>query len=140
MVLKGHQQALEKGNIRLFKSYKNEYADGCQVRDFLYIKDAVAMTLFFYDNPKVNGIFNVGSGLVSSWNDLANNIFKAQGKEPNIEYIDMPSSIRNQYQYHTCAETKKIREVGCKVSITSLEDGVSDYIRNYLIPNKRLSN
>ena len=139
MVLKGHQQVMKTGKIRLFKSYKDEYADGCQVRDFLYIKDAVAMTLFFYDNPKVCGIFNVGSGLVGSWNDLAINIFSAQGKEPNIEYIDMPSSIRNQYQYHTCAETKKIREAGCIIPITSLENGIADYIRNYLIPNKRLS-
>jgi ADP-L-glycero-D-manno-heptose 6-epimerase len=139
MVLKGHRQAMETGKIRLFKSYKPEYADGCQVRDFLYIKDAVNMTMFFYDHPKVGGIFNIGSGVVGSWNDLANNIFTAQGKEPNIEYIDMPSSIRNQYQYHTCAETNKIREAGCKIPITTLEDGITDYIRNYLIPNKRLS-
>jgi ADP-L-glycero-D-manno-heptose 6-epimerase len=140
MVLKGYQQAMEIGKIRLFKSYKTEYADGCQVRDFLYIKDAVEMTLFFYNNPKINGIFNVGSGHVDSWNDLAGNIFKAQDKETNIEYIDMPSSIRNQYQYHTCAETKKIREAGFRIPITSLEDGITDYIRNYLRPNKRLSN
>ncbi|MGV7220834.1 MAG: ADP-glyceromanno-heptose 6-epimerase [Nitrospinales bacterium] len=140
MVLKGYQQAIETGKIRLFKSYKAEYADGCQVRDFLYIKDAVEMTLFFYDNPKINGIFNVGSGHVGSWNDLAFNIFKAQGKEPNIEYIDMPLSIRNQYQYHTCADTKKIGEAGCKIPITSLEQGIQDYVRNYLISNKRLAN
>jgi len=140
MVLKGHQQAMETGKIRLFKSYKDEYEDGCQVRDFLYIKDAVKMTLFFYDNPKICGIFNIGSGLVESWNNLAMNIFKAQKKEPKIEYIDMPSSIQNQYQYHTCANINKIRRAGCNTPITTLEDGIADYICNYLFPNKRLSN
>jgi ADP-L-glycero-D-manno-heptose 6-epimerase len=140
MVLKGHHQAMETGKIRLFKSYKTDYKDGCQVRDFLYIKDAVNMTLFFYDNPKIGGVFNVGSGLTGSWNDLATNIFNAQGIKPDIEYIDMPSSIRDQYQYHTCADIRKIREAGFNLPITSLENGIADYIRNYLSQNKRLSN
>ena len=138
MVLKGYQQSIETGGIRLFKSYKPEYADGCQVRDFLYIKDAVAMTLFFYDHPAVCGIYNVGSGIASGWNDLAKNIFLAQGKDAQIEYIEMPTAIRDQYQYHTCAVMEKIRKAGCKMQTQSLADGITDYVRNYLMPGKRL--
>ena len=101
LVRKGFFQIQETGKMRLFKSYKPKYTDGGQERDFLYIKDAVAMTLFFLDHPKVGGLFNVGSGTARNWNHLAKALFSALGKEPNIEYIDMPASIRDQYQYHT---------------------------------------
>lgn len=138
MVLKGHLQVKETGRIRLFKSYRPEYADGGQERDFVYIKDAVAMTLFFYDHPEVNGLFNIGSGTARNWNDLARAIFDAMGEKPFIEYIDMPPSIRDQYQYHTCADMRKIREAGYNRSLSSLEEGVRDYIRQYLIPGHRL--
>lgn len=138
MVLKGYRQSIETGRIRLFKSRKPEYADGCQARDFLYIKDAVAMTIFFLDCPEACGIYNVGSGVAGSWNDLAKNIFLAQDKEPEIEYFEMPPAIRDQYQYHTCAVMEKIRKAGCRSPITSLEDGINDYVRNYLMPGRRL--
>jgi len=138
LVRKGFFQIRDTGKIRLFKSYRSEYADGGQERDFLYIKDAVAMTLFFLDHPQANGIFNIGSGVARNWNDLARALFAAMGKEPNIEYIDMPASIRNQYQYHTQAEMGKIRTAGYSAPITSLEDGVTDYVQNYLIPGRRL--
>ncbi len=138
LVRKGFFQIQETGKMRLFKSYKPEYGDGEQERDFLYIKDAVAMTLFFLDHPQANGIYNVGSGTARNWNDLAHALFAALGKEPNIEYIDMPASIRNQYQYHTQAEMGKLKKAGCTVPITSLEAGIKDYVQNYLLPGKRL--
>ncbi len=138
MALKGYRQTVETGKIRLFKSYKPEYADGCQVRDFLYIKDAVAMTLFYYDRPEVCGIYNVGSGEARTWNDLAKNIFRSQGKEPDIEYIEMPPHIRDQYQYQTCAAMDKIQKAGYSSHLTSLEEGLQDYVNNYLAPGRRL--
>ncbi|MFQ5717320.1 MAG: ADP-glyceromanno-heptose 6-epimerase, partial [Nitrospinales bacterium] len=101
LVRKGFFQVGQTGKIRLFKSYKPDYGDGEQVRDFIYIKDAVAMTLFFAERPNVGGVFNVGTGTPRNWNDLARSIFAALGKEPNIEYIEMPESIRPQYQYYT---------------------------------------
>ena len=140
MVRKGFIQAREKNKIRLFKSYRKEYQDGEQERDFLYIKDAVNMTLFFLDHPNIGGIFNVGAGRARNWNDLATNIFKAMGRESQIEYIPMPETIIQQYQYHTYAEIKKIRDAGYTQPITSLEEGITDYVKNYLLPNKRLGN
>lgn len=138
MVRKGFFQIQETGKMRLFKSHKPEYSDGGQERDFLYIKDAVAMTLFFLDRPKIGGLFNVGSGTARNWNHLAEALFSALGKEPNIEYIDMPGSIRDQYQYHTQAEMGKIRNAGYDAPPTSLEDGIKDYVQNFLLPAKRL--
>lgn len=138
MVLKGYRQSVKTGKIRLFKSYKPDYGDGCQVRDFLFIKDAVAMTLFFMDHSEVCGIYNIGSGVARTWNDLAKNIFLAQGKEANIEYIEMPASIKDQYQYHTCAVMNKIRKAGYLSPIASLEEGIKNYVQNYLITGRRL--
>ncbi|GAH63958.1 unnamed protein product, partial [marine sediment metagenome] len=97
-VVKAFEQLNDTGKVRLFKSYKAEYADGEQLRDFLYVKDAVDMTLFFYDNPQINGLFNIGTGKARSWNDLVKAVFAAMGKKPNLEYIEMPESIRDQYQ------------------------------------------
>ena len=117
---------------------QNEYGDGEQVRDFIYVQDAVAMTLFFHDHPEINGLFNVGSGQARCWNDLAAALFSAMNREPEIEYIEMPESIRDQYQYHTCAEMDKIHEAGYNHPVLSLEDAVSDYVNQYLIPGKHL--
>jgi ADP-L-glycero-D-manno-heptose 6-epimerase len=135
---KGFYQARDTGKIRLFKSYKKPYGDGEQVRDFIYVKDAVAMTLFFAEHPGVSGIFNVGAGQARSWNDLAKSIFAAIGAETAIEYIDMPTGIREQYQYHTCAAMDKMRRAGYAGALARLEDGVRDYVQNYLAPGKRL--
>ena len=138
MVRKGFLQVRDTNTLNLFKSYKPEYEDGGQERDFLYVRDAVAMTLFFLENKDIGGIFNVGSGKARNWNDLASAVFKSMDKKVNINYIDMPESIRNQYQYHTRAEMEKVRSAGFTEEITSLEDGVSDYVRNYLIPDNHL--
>ncbi len=138
LVRKGFFQARDHGKIRLFKSYKPQYADGGQERDFLYVKDAVAMTLFFFDRLEIGGLYNIGSGTARNWNDLANAIFSALGRQPVIEYIDMPESIRNQYQYHTQAKMDKIRQAGYSSPTTTLEAGITDYVQNYLTPGKRL--
>jgi ADP-L-glycero-D-manno-heptose 6-epimerase len=138
MVRKGFLQAHDVDTLNLFKSYKPGYEDGGQERDFVYVRDAVAMTLFFLERKDIGGIFNVGSGKARNWNDLASAVFQALNKKLNIKYIEMPESIRNQYQYHTCAEMEKIRTAGYTESITSLEEAVLDYIKNYLIPDKHL--
>ena len=96
------------------------------------------MTLHFLKQTSANGIFNVGGGTTVSWNRLARAVFNAMGKPINIEYIDMPESIRSTYQYLTCAETAKIRAAGYSEPVTSVEEAVADYIRNYLIPGSRL--
>jgi ADP-L-glycero-D-manno-heptose 6-epimerase len=138
LVLKAYEQICATGKLKLFKSYRSEYADGEQLRDFIYVKDAAAMTLHFLQATDANGIFNVGGGTTVSWNRLAAAVFTAMGKTVNIEYIDMPEPIRATYQYLTCAETSKIRAAGYREPVMSVEDAISDYIRNYLLPGKRL--
>ena len=128
-----HQQALSKGKVRLFKSYRKDYKDGGQLRDFIYVRDCCDVLLWFYDNKQVSGIFNVGTGKARSFKDLAAALYKSLGKDKaNIEYFDMPEQIRDKYQYFTQASTDKLRENGYKKAFTSLEEGVSDYVRNYL--------
>lgn len=131
-IIKAFEQINIDGKVRLFKSYEQEYADGEQVRDFIYVKDAVEMTLFFLDNPNLGGLYNIGTGQERTWNDLVTAVFVAMGRKPKIEYIDMPDSIRNQYQYFTKAEIDKLREAGYDKEITSLEDAIKDYVQNYL--------
>jgi len=132
-VLKAFEQISTTGKVCLFKSYKSEYKDGEQMRDFLYVKDAVDMTLFFLDRPKLSGLFNIGAGKAQTWNDLAKAVFAAMDKNPNIEYIEMPDSIRNQYQYFTQADITKLKQAGYKKEVTPLEDAIKDYVQNYLL-------
>ncbi|MEI6702858.1 MAG: ADP-glyceromanno-heptose 6-epimerase [Deltaproteobacteria bacterium] len=138
LVLKAYEQISATGTLRLFKSHRPEYKDGEQLRDFIYVKDAAAMTLHFLQNRSANGIFNVGGGTTVSWNRLARSVFSAMERPVNIEYIDMPESIRSTYQYLTCAETSKIRAAGYADPVIPVEEAVGDYIRNYLVPGKRL--
>lgn len=139
VVLKGFEQIKATGKIQLFKSYKDAYADGEQKRDFLYVKDAVGMTLFFLNNVEVNGIFNIGSASANTWNTLANSVFDAMGKTRNIEYIEMPEDLKEKYQYFTEADISKLRNAGYKLKITSFKEAVHDYVQNYLIPHSHLS-
>jgi ADP-L-glycero-D-manno-heptose 6-epimerase len=132
VINKAYPVVRDSGVMRLFKSYRKEYADGEQKRDFIYIKDALDMTLFFFEKPEVNGIFNIGTGIARSWNDIAGALFAAAGKKPNIEYIPMPENIRNKYQYFTCADLTKLRKAGCKHECMRLENAVADYVKNYL--------
>ena len=131
-ILKAFEQIPAAGKVRLFKSHNPKYADGEYVRDFIYIKDAVDMTLFFLDNPQTGGLFNIGTGIARSWNDLVKATFAAIGKKPNIEYVEMPESIRSQYQYFTQADISKLRRAGYKKQTTTLEDAIKDYVCNYL--------
>jgi ADP-L-glycero-D-manno-heptose 6-epimerase len=136
--LKAFEQIKADGKVRLFKSYSPKYADGEQMRDFVYVKDAVDMTLFFYDNISVNGLYNVGTGKARSWNDLANAIFAAMGREPKIDYIAMPQAIKDKYQYFTQADMSKLRAAGYKKQPTSMEDAVKDYVQNYVTTGEYL--
>ena len=138
LVLKAYEQIGATGSLRLFRSHRPEYGDGEQLRDFIYVKDAAAMTLHFLRNTSAGGIFNVGGGTTVSWNRLARAVFSAMELPVNIEYIDMPESIRSTYQYLTCADTAKILAAGYSVAVKPVEEAVADYIRNYLIPGKRL--
>ncbi len=131
--LKAFEQINTTGKVSLFKSYKPEFKDGEQVRDFVYVTDAVNMTLFFLDNPRRNGIYNIGTGRPRTWNDLVSAVFVGMGRKPNIEYIEMPDSIRNQYQYYTCAETAKLRKAGYEIATIPLEDAIKQYIQDYLL-------
>lgn len=132
VVHKAYEQVLDSGRVRLFKSYQPDYADGEQVRDFVYVKDAVDLTLHLVEHPEVSGLFNCGTGQARSWKALAEAVFKAMGREPNIEFIEMPESLREKYQYFTQAEMNKIRAAGYDHGFTSLEDGVKNYVQNYL--------
>jgi ADP-L-glycero-D-manno-heptose 6-epimerase len=138
LVHKSFAQVENENVIRLFKSYRDDFRDGEQKRDFLYVKDAVAMTLHLAANKKAGGIFNIGGGAARTWIDLANSVFAALGREPEIEFIEMPETIRDKYQYFTQANISKLRATGYKEKITSLENAVSDYVRNYLVHDKRL--
>jgi ADP-L-glycero-D-manno-heptose 6-epimerase len=138
LVHKSFGQVRSEGVIRLFKSYRKEYRDGGQMRDFLYVKDAVAMTLHLAATPKASGLFNIGSSQARTWIDLANAVFRALDRKPNIQFIEMPEAIREKYQYFTQADISRLRAAGYKTPVTSLEDAVSDYVRNYLVPDKRL--
>jgi ADP-L-glycero-D-manno-heptose 6-epimerase len=129
MVLKAYKQIKKDGEVRLFKSYHKDYGDGEQLRDFIYVKDAVEMTLYFLEHLGINGIFNIGTGNPRTWNDLAKAVFSALGREPSIEYINMPEDVRNMYQYFTKADISKLYKSGYKKETAPLEDAVRDYIR-----------
>lgn len=132
---KGFEQIRDTGKLKLFKSYRKEYPDGGQKRDFIYVKDAVDAMLWFYDHPKVKGIFNLGTGRAQSWNDLARALFRAMGKPENIEYVEMPDNLKNQYQYFTEADLTKLRQAGCPTRFRPVEEGVADYVQYHLATN-----
>ncbi len=140
VVHKAFEQIRGTGKVRLFKSLNPIYKDGEQLRDFIYIKDAVEMTLFFLDKPNINGLFNLGTGKSRTWNDLVASIFNSLNKPVNIEYIDLPEHLREKYQYFTEANMNKIKKAGYNAPIKSLEVGVADYVKNYLSGNQFLGN
>jgi len=123
----------ETGEMGLFKSYKEGYEDGGQLRDFVYIKDICKVVKFVMQNEDVNGLFNLGTGQARSFYDLAAATFHAMGLEPNIKYIDMPETLRPKYQYYTQANMEKLRNAGYQEAFYSLEDGARDYVQNYLM-------
>ncbi len=139
MVCKGYEQIKSNGLVKLFESDRPEYPHGGQQRDFVYVKDAVDMTLWFADNPQVGGIFNVGTGEANDWNRLISAIFRAMDLEPNLEYIAMPGHLKGKYQYHTEAKMEKIRAAGYDRPVTVLEDAVADYVQGHLMTGKYLT-
>jgi ADP-L-glycero-D-manno-heptose 6-epimerase len=139
LVNKAYQQILATGRVQLFKSHHPDYQDGAQMRDFLYVKDAVDMTIHFADGaPAAGGLYNLGSGEANTWLTLARAIFAALGREPNIEFIDMPEVLRGKYQYYTRADISKLRATGYTRPLTPLGEAVRDYVQNYLGPQKKL--
>jgi len=142
MVIKSFEQIKNcrgQACLSLFKSHKPEYAHGEQKRDFLYIKDAVEMVMFFLQNPGVNGIFNIGTGRAETWNKLAELVFETLKLKPDIKYISMPEKIKDSYQYFTQADMSKLHRAGYKMPTTSLKKAVFDYVQNYLEPKKHLT-
>ncbi|MGC4073056.1 MAG: ADP-glyceromanno-heptose 6-epimerase [Nibricoccus sp.] len=139
LVNKAYQQILVTGRVQLFKSHKPEYKDGEQMRDFLYVKDAVEMTLHFAEKATGSGgLYNLGSGEANTWLTLARAIFSALGRDPSIEFIDMPEVLRGKYQYYTRADISKIRSTGYARPMTPLVEAVRDYVQGYLATGKKL--
>ena len=132
VVRKAYFQIKETGKVSLFKSHHPDYAHGEQKRDFLYLKDCLEVMFWLLENPEVKGVFNLGSGQARSWNELVGAVFDALGLKPNISYIDMPRAVRLKYQYYTQAEMDRLAAAGCTLDFQGLEQGVHDYVQNYL--------
>ncbi len=137
VVNKSFGQISEGGHVQLFKSHKPEYRDGEQMRDFVYVKDAVDVTLYFLERRDLGGLYNCGGGVARTWVDLATAVYSATGKKPEIEFIDMPEELRGKYQYFTQATSEKLKAAGYTQPFTTLEDGVRDYVTTYLLPRSR---
>ena len=126
-------QIITTNKVKLFRSHRDDYKDGQQMRDFVYVKDVVDVLFYLMTHKPQSSIYNLGSGKARSFYDLASATFSAMGKESNIEYIDIPIDIRDKYQYFTEASMKKLKSIGYDRAFYSLEDGVKDYVQNYLI-------
>ncbi|MFO1483123.1 MAG: ADP-glyceromanno-heptose 6-epimerase [Verrucomicrobiaceae bacterium] len=138
LVHKACGQILATDKVQLFKSHRPDYKHGEQMRDFLYVKDAIRMTLHLAETSSAGGLFNLGSGEAHTWIELATAIFTALKKEPNIEFIDMPEHLQSKYQYYTCADITKLRASGFTQEITPLAEAVRDYVQGYLVPGRHL--
>jgi ADP-L-glycero-D-manno-heptose 6-epimerase len=125
--------AMHDRPVHLFKSYNDQYGDGEQMRDFVYVKDCVDVVKWLVDTPNISGIFNVGTGKARSFVDLAKSVFTALGKEPRTNFVDMPDELQDKYQYFTQANMQKLVAAGYSKPLTSLEDGIADYVQNYLM-------
>jgi ADP-L-glycero-D-manno-heptose 6-epimerase len=132
VAFKAFHQIRETGALKLFKSYKSQYADGAQMRDFVYVKDVTGWIMELMEKTPKSGIYNMGFGEPRTWNDLGNAVFHSMSRASNIQYIDMPENLRNQYQYFTEANMQKWLAAGMSKPKWSVEDGVRDYVQNYL--------
>ena len=135
VVFHAYNQISATGGMKLFRSHNPEYTDGGQMRDFVYVKDLISVCLFLKDHKVKSGIYNLGSGTARPFSDLAKNVFKALGREPNISFIDTPADIRDKYQYFTEANMSKLIAEGYTKPFHTLEEGVHDYVTNYLSKN-----
>jgi len=136
VILHTVRQIKKTGAMKLFRSHNKDYKDGEQKRDFIYIKDVVSVLYFMMEKQPSNGLYNLGTGKARTFYDLASNTFTAMGLEPKISYIDTPIDIRDKYQSYTQADMSKLKKVGYNQPFTSLEDGIVDYVKNYLIDEK----
>jgi ADP-L-glycero-D-manno-heptose 6-epimerase len=137
LVQKAFEQIRESGSVRLFKSHRPQYRDGEQRRDFIYVKDAVEMTLHLAES-NATGLFNVGTGTAHTWLDLVGPIFRALELPERIEFVEMPLHLRDKYQYYTCARMQRLYGTGYNRPVTPLGDAVTDYVTNYLVPQRHL--
>ena len=138
VVHKAYGQILQTGKVQLFKSHRPDFKDGEQMRDFLYVKDAIRMTLHLASHPLVGGLYNLGSGQAHTWVQLAQAIFAALGRAPNIEFVEMPEHLKFKYQYYTCADIAKLIQSGYQQPLYPLAEAVRDYVQGYLVGDKRL--
>lgn len=138
VICKKFDELQHGGVISLFKSEDAAYGDGEQERDFLYITDAVAITLYLLDHAEAAGVFNIGAGVIHTWNEVARAMFTAIKKDPQITYIDMPKHLVNQYQYHTQADLSKLIAAGYTNPAMSLPDAIKEYVQEYLLPDQHL--
>lgn len=129
VVHKATEQILAEGRVKLFRSHRPDYQDGQQLRDFVFVKDAVDLTLWLAEADAPSGLFNCGTGEARSWLDLTRAVFAALEREPQIDFVDMPETLRGKYQYYTCAEMDKIRAAGYTAPFTRLEEGVAATVR-----------
>lgn len=132
VVFHAHRQIRETGSLKLFRSHRPEFADGGQMRDFVYVKDVAEVCMFLMHHRKHPGLYNLGSGKARTFLDLAHSTFRALGRTPDVQFIDTPADIRDTYQYFTEADMRKLRSAGYDRPFTSLEDGIADYAGNYL--------
>lgn len=136
VIFHAFNQINNSGKVKLFKSHRPDYADGCQLRDFIYVNDVTDVCFFLMHHRKDSGLYNLGTGTARTFNDLANAVFKSMHRSANIEYIDMPADIRNTYQYFTEAKMEKIRGIGFTQPFHSLEAGVEDYVNHFLLQQR----
>lgn len=136
VIFHSFSQIKKTGKVQLFRSHKEGYRDGGQLRDFIYVKDVVAVCGWLLDHPVPSGLYNLGTGRARTFEDLAIATFRGMDKEPVIEYIDMPEDIRDKYQYYTEADMHKLRDAGYTAPFYSLEEGAADYVREYLLKGK----
>ena len=137
VIYKAFHQIKSGQPLSLFKSYRSDFSDGEQKRDFIYVRDCADVMLWLLDNPQVCGLFNIGTGSARSWNDLAKAVFQAVNLPPQIRYIEMPEEMREKYQYFTEATMTKLRKAGYSKAFTTLEAATSDYVKNYLAHDEK---
>ncbi len=133
VVLHAYNAIIKKGRMDLFKSHHKDYKDGCQLRDFIYVDDVANVMLFFMEHQKDSGIYNVGTGKARTFIDLTNSVFRSLDKESNVKFIDTPVDLRARYQYFTEAEMDKLRSIGYQKPFCELEEGVEEYVKDYLV-------